>query len=305
MEQPGQPQPPQQPGGNQPQQPPPGSQPPPPGYPPYPPPPQGYPQQPGQGWYPPNPQQPPPQGMPQQQPPYPQQQQQPYPQQQPPYPQQQQPPYPQQPPAYAYPKPPAGPSVLDRVWGAARLDTQTLRDLAGNPTTTGQALIGLGVGALLAGLGTLISGLTNEAGRSQWQLYVFSLIVEPLIIGLAWAAFAGLTWLVATRGMPGVGFMTIARPFAAGFALMGLWILGFIPLVGPIIRLVVLTWIFLVAFVSLRSSLPLSEGKAASASIVGFAAGLVVLIVGAGLIVTAMYGGGFNTNSGLNLLAGM
>jgi hypothetical protein len=183
--------------------------------------------------------------------------------------------------------------IATRMLRAARLDPAVFRDASFSPTANRDLLIALGAAALAAGIGTLI-GMLSTPFVDAWRAVVIGLVVRPIVIAASWAVFAGLAWLLATRGNPSTTFMAVGRPLALAHAPLALLILTFIPVVGPVVQFLAIAWLLLAAFVALREVLTLNESQALLVSLSGYTAGLLVMVLAGSQITFGVLGGGLS-----------
>lgn len=144
-------------------------------------------------------------------------------------------------------------TFADRMIGAARLDVTTYEEVEADRSATGQALGVVVLASIASGIGGLLMGLGS-----------LSLLIQ-LVLGalLGWALWAFLVWLVGTKLLPEPGTRAdwgeVAR--TTGFAQSPgmLMILGFVPVVGWLVMLVVSVWLIVTMVVAVRQALDYTE----------------------------------------------
>lgn len=138
-------------------------------------------------------------------------------------------------------------SFQDRVIGAMRLQATTFEEVEHDTTATSQAAIVVAAAALA---GSIIS--IRWIGVSG---VVFTLVVS--LIG--WVIGAAVVMLVGTKLMPGkntqadLGQMLRTMGFAQSASLFN--VLGIIPFLGWVIRLVVAIWVLVAMVIAVRQAL--------------------------------------------------
>lgn len=138
-------------------------------------------------------------------------------------------------------------SFQDRVIGAMRLQGTTFEEVEHDTTATSQAAIVVAAAALA---GSIIS--IRWIGVSG---VVFTLVVS--LIG--WVIGAAVVMLVGTKLMPGkntqadLGQMLRTMGFAQSASLFN--VLGIIPFLGWVIRLVVAIWVLVAMVIAVRQAL--------------------------------------------------
>ena len=173
-------------------------------------------------------------------------------------------------------------SIQDRVIGALRLNVATFEDVERDQSATGQAAMVVLAGAISGGLGT---------GR-------LSGIVLGAILGVAgWAVAAYVLMFVGTRLLPGknteADFGQVARTIGFAQAPYLLGILGIIPVLGYLIRIVLSIWVLVAMVIAVRQALDYDDTFRAVvvcviAWVIMFAMTMIVAMLGA----TAVVGGG-------------
>lgn len=162
-------------------------------------------------------------------------------------------------------------SLLDRMRGAAFLDVATYEDVEHDQQATGQAAVVVGIAAVASAIGTIRYGLGPSIGG---------------IIGafISWLIWAGVTWFIGTRLFKATAtWGELLRTLGFAQAPGVLLILGIIPILGGLIRLVVAIWILIAGVIAIRSALDVDTGKAIITAVLAWLAILVVFAILASL----------------------
>jgi len=168
-------------------------------------------------------------------------------------------------------------TLVERAIGAAKLDAATYEEVEHDPDALGQAVIVVLVVALAAGIGAV-----SRAGLS-------GLVMTALASLVGWFLWAGVTYLVGTRLLPGpqteadlgqllrtLGFSATPGVFQA-FAV--------IPVIGIVIGFAASLWQLAAMVVAVRQALDYeSTGRAILVCVVGFLIYLAIGIVLGSLI---------------------
>ena len=164
--------------------------------------------------------------------------------------------------------PVAGTSFVDRMIGAARLNRPTYEEVEHDTNATAQAAIIVVVAAILSGIGALGEG---------WQGLIGGIIGALL----GWLVASAFIYLIGTRLIPSstveadLGQVLRTQGFADVPAF--LLILGFIPVVGAIISIVVFIWTIITRIIGIQSALEASTGRAIAIGIIALILDVIVL----------------------------
>jgi hypothetical protein len=149
-------------------------------------------------------------------------------------------------------------SFGERMIGAAMLDVSVYEEVEADESATGQAA---GVVALVAVASAI--GAYHGGGRG---------VVGALVAAfVSWALWAGLTYLVGTRLMNGTatwGELLRTLGFAQAPGLLN--VLGVIPVLGGLVKLVVAIWLLVTAVVAIRQALDFDTGKAIITAVISW-----------------------------------
>lgn len=181
-------------------------------------------------------------------------------------------------------------TFVQRLVGAARLDPATYEEVEADRTATGQALLAVVLASLAAGVGA--SG--QHAGLVPAVLATVGALA-------GWVLWAAVVWFVGTRVLPepqtesDVGELLRTTGFAAAPGLLR--VLGFVPLLGVPVAIVVTFWMLAAMVVAVRQALDYrGTGRAVLVCLVGLLAYLGVnvaigLVLGASQALLGLLGG--------------
>jgi hypothetical protein len=159
---------------------------------------------------------------------------------------------------------------------ASQLDTSLYEEVERDTTQTNNALIVVVISALASGIGSAIGAVSNpQAGNA-----VLALVAGLVGAVVAWAVVTGFIYLIGTRLFGGTAtWGEVMRTVGYANAPGVLNILGFIPVLGGLIRLAVSIWVIVTTVVAIRQALDVSTGKAIVAGILGWICGAIVLAI--------------------------
>jgi hypothetical protein len=155
--------------------------------------------------------------------------------------------------------------MIDRMKGAALLDEQVYEDVETDTTATGQAA---GVVVLVA-----VAQAVGAAG-----LGIAEMIGTMVAAVVGWLVWAGVTYLIGDKLLGGTatwGELLRTLGFAQTPGLLA--VVGFVPVVGTLARLVASVWMLVAGIVAIRQALDFGTGKAILTAVLGWLA-LVVPI---------------------------
>jgi len=163
-------------------------------------------------------------------------------------------------------------SIVDRMRGAAALDVATYEEVEADVNATGQAAIVVVIAAIAAGIGNFFHG--HGGG-----------IVAGLVGALlGWASWASITYFIGTRFMGGTAtWGELARTLGFAQSPGVLLVLGIIPGLGWIIRLVVGIWMLVAGIIAIRQALDIDTGKAVITAVLGWLAYAVIAVLLSGI----------------------
>ncbi|GBD15288.1 hypothetical protein HRbin26_00174 [bacterium HR26] len=162
-------------------------------------------------------------------------------------------------------------SLTARMIGAARLDTATYEAVEHDEGATSAALLVVILGAIASGIAVLGSG----------RIAAFIGGILAAIIG--WAAYAGVAYLIGSRlfATPQTqatwGQLLRTLGFAQSPRL--LLVLGWIPILGVLISLVVAIWTLITTVIAIRQALDFTTGRAIGTAIISWLVLIVVQLI--------------------------
>ncbi len=145
----------------------------------------------------------------------------------------------------------------ERVIGAAKLDVNTYEEVEADEGATMQAASVVVLAALAQAVGAAGAGINP--------------IAAALSALIGWAIWSGVTYFIGAYIFKGTAtwgelLRTLGFAQAPGF----LSVLGFIPLIGWIVRFVVMVWILIAGIIAIRQALDITTGKAIAVAIIGW-----------------------------------
>ncbi len=164
--------------------------------------------------------------------------------------------------------PMAGSSIIDRMIRASRLENDLYEEVEHDPDATGQAAIVVVGTSIAAGVGGISAGI------------VWIPVVAVLSL-IAWAVYAWLTYFIGTRILAGpetsASWSELARTLGYANSPRALLIVGFVPLLGWIVGIVVSIWVLFTTVVAIRAALDFSTWRAIGTALLGSIAQVLVL----------------------------
>jgi len=155
-------------------------------------------------------------------------------------------------------------AIFDRMLRAARLEPGVYEEVEADPGAMGQAVMVVLLSSLAVGIGSL-----GQAGVGE------GLILGTIVALIAWVVWAFLTWIIGTRLLPeerteadmGQLMRTIGFSAAPGV----LRVVGFIPVLGPLVVLVATVWMLVAMVVAVRQALDFtSTWRAVAVCVLGW-----------------------------------
>jgi hypothetical protein len=149
-------------------------------------------------------------------------------------------------------------SLVERMMGAAFLNIGTFEEVEHDETATGQAALVVVMVAIAGGIGAWHHGLFGSLGAACLAL-------------VGWAVWAGITYLIGTKLFEGTAtWGELLRTLGFAQAPGILFFLGFIPLVGWIIGMVVPLWMLVTGFIAVRQALDFGNAKTFFTVLIGW-----------------------------------
>ena len=157
-------------------------------------------------------------------------------------------------------------SLVRRMKGAAMLDVQVYEEVEADSDATKQAAIVVAVVAVAQAIGASGSGGGG--------------VITGVVAAVAgWLLWAGITYLIGDKVLGGTAtWGELLRTIGFAQAPGVLYVLGIIPLLGPVVRLAVAIWILVAGIIAIRQALDFGTGKAVLTAVLGWlAVGLLTL----------------------------
>ena len=160
---------------------------------------------------------------------------------------------------------------------AASLDPALYEEVEADTTATTQALMVVVLSSICSGIGTAIGQAIAGHGGMRIGTGLFGGLFSALI---AWFIWSLITYFIGTRVFGGTAsFDELLRTLGFSNAPGVLLILSFIPILGGFISFVVWIWGLAAMVIAVRQALDFATGKAVLTCIVGWIAGLVLIVV--------------------------
>ena len=162
-------------------------------------------------------------------------------------------------------------SLTRRMKGAAMLDVATYEEVEADSSATTQAAIVVAAVAVASAIGGA------SAGGAAALMGVVAAI-------LGWLLWAGLTYLIGDKVLGGTAtWGELLRTIGFAQAPGVLYVLGIIPVLGAVVRIVVALWILVTGIVAIRQALDFGTGKAVLTAVLGWLAVMLVTVTLGGL----------------------
>jgi hypothetical protein len=150
-------------------------------------------------------------------------------------------------------------SIIDRMRGAAMLDTATYEEVEADTSATGQAAVVVTISAIASAIGA-----AGPGGPSVIGILVGSLI--------SWLIWAGITYLIGSKLFGGTAtWGELLRTLGFAQAPRVLLILGIIPIFGVLVWIAVAIWVLIAGIIAIRQALDFSTQKALLTALIGWA----------------------------------
>ena len=173
-------------------------------------------------------------------------------------------------------------ALVDRMIGAARLDEGTYEAIEHDEGATGSAALIVVLAAIAIGIGSL-----GDEG--------FLSLIGGIISGLfGWVVFSVVAYYVGARFLAGpqtsVTLGQVLRTLGFANTPRILSVVGFIPILGPLVAFVASIWFLVASVVALRHAFDVTTGRAAGIAVVSFLALILVTLVIALILGTTIVG---------------
>ncbi len=173
-------------------------------------------------------------------------------------------------------------SFGERIIGAIKLDPATYEEVEADQSAMTQALAVVVLSAIASGIGA-----TGIGGGALISVAFVSLV--------GWLIWALVTWIVGTKVMPepstraDLGQLLRTIGFSSAPGLFN--VLGIIPILGGIVRMLTTVWSIVAMVVAVRQALDYSTtGRAVLVCLIGFAGYMATIAIAAIVFGTAMAG---------------
>lgn len=149
-------------------------------------------------------------------------------------------------------------SIVDRMKGAAMLDVATYEEVEHDEQATGQAAVVVVIVAICTAIGAVWRGGP-------------SIIAGPISAILGWLLWSAVTYVIGAKALGGVAtWGELLRTIGFAQSPGVLMIFGIIPILGGIVRVVVLIWLLIAGIIAIRQALDVSTGKAVVTAVLGW-----------------------------------
>jgi hypothetical protein len=149
-------------------------------------------------------------------------------------------------------------SWTDRMKGAALLNNDTYEEVEADQTATGQA----------AGVVALVAVAQAIGGAGEGGSGILAGAISAL---LGWLLWAGITYLIGGKLLGGTAtWGELLRTLGFAQTPGVLYVLGFIPVLGGIIRFAVAIWVLITGIIAIRQALDVGTGKAVLTAVLGW-----------------------------------
>ena len=149
-------------------------------------------------------------------------------------------------------------SMIDRMKGAALLDVATYEEVEADTTATAQA----GMVVLLAAIAQAIGGI------GQGGVGIVGGAVAALV---GWVLWSGITYLIGDKLLGGTAtWGELLRTIGFAQAPQVLAVLAILPVLGGLVRAVVVVWVLIAGVIAIRQALDFSTGKAIATALLGW-----------------------------------
>ena len=155
-------------------------------------------------------------------------------------------------------RPPRQQSMIQRMVGAALLKVDTYEEVEADRSATKQAAAVVVVVAVARAIGTADRGSVG-------------IVAAVIAAVVGWLLWAGITYVIGDKILGGTAtwgelLRTIGFAQTPGIALL----LGFIPVLGGVLALVVGIWVLIAGVVAIRQALDFGTGKAIVTAVLGW-----------------------------------
>ena len=162
-------------------------------------------------------------------------------------------------------------SIVDRMKGAAMLDVATYEEVEHDEEATGQAAVVVVIVAICTAIGAVWRGGP-------------SIIAGPIGAVVGWLLWSAVTYLIGAKLLGGIAtWGELLRTIGFAQSPGVLMIFGIVPILGGVIRVIVMLWLLIAGVVAIRQALDFSTGKAVVTAVLGwFTLVLLAFLTGGG-----------------------
>jgi hypothetical protein len=159
-----------------------------------------------------------------------------------------------------------------RISGVLALNAATFEEIESNPTITAQAVGVVVLASVASGIG---------AGLFGGPILLVRTAVAALV---GWVMWAAVTYVVGTKLLAEPGTRSdmgeLLRVIGFAYAPGILGVLGFIPILGPLVRLVVAFWVLAATVIAVRQALDYTSTlRAFAVVLIGWLFFLIITMV--------------------------
>jgi hypothetical protein len=149
-------------------------------------------------------------------------------------------------------------SLVERMIAAAKLDIELYEEVEADESATSQAAVVVGLAAVASAIGAAGGGGASLVGG----------LLGAFVGWLVWSA---LTYLIGDKLLGGTAtWGELLRTIGFAQAPGVLYVLAFVPVLGALVRLVVLVWLLVAGIIAIRQALDFSTGKAVATALLGW-----------------------------------
>lgn len=177
-----------------------------------------------------------------------------------------------------YTQPAPGSSHLfDRMVRAARLDASLYEEVEIDESATTQALTVVILSSICSGVGTAISQALTGQGLPGIGIGLLGGLFTALLVWFVWSF---IIYFVGTSVFGGTAsFGELLRTIGFSDSPGVLLLFSFIPILGGLVSFAVWIWGLIAMTIAVRQALDLSTGKAILTCVIGWIAGIILLVV--------------------------
>lgn len=158
-------------------------------------------------------------------------------------------------------------SWMERAIAAAKLDVSAFEEVEADTGATGQAAGIVAISAVAQGIAAVNHGTTG----------IFGSLIGAFVAWLIWSVITYFVGVTLFKGTATVGELLRTLGFAQAPGV--LYIVGILPLIGPIAAFCIAIWILIAGIIAVRQALDISTGKAVITAIIGWLVLIIPLAV--------------------------